>query len=155
MTITVDFTGTPLSGTEPLSVAFTSDVVITAAATQGGGTSNKKLYYGKIPEYYSRRSVKGFERVQLPQDPVANPVAVEVVRELANINERLDRGARRFSVMLTECERLARLTAEYIEMAQITDLLQQTQIRLQAAQDAASAANDAQELEELRAMGLV
>lgn len=152
--ITVDFTGTPLTGSEPLSVVFTSSVVITADST-GGGTSSKKLYYGKIPEYYSRRTVKGFEKVQLPQDPVANPVAVEVVRELANINERLDRGTVKFRSMMEEADRLAKLIAQYIEQAQITDLLQQTQQRIQAAEDARQAREDSEELEELREMGLV
>lgn len=148
MAITVDFTGTPLSGEEPLSVAFTLTETITQ---DGGGTSSKKKYYGKLPEYYSRRSVKGFEKVQLPQDPEANPVAVEVVRELANINERLDKGTTRFQVMLDETERLAKLVAQYVEQKQITDLLNSTQMRLQAAADAKE---DAEELAELKAMGV-
>lgn len=151
MSITVDFTGTPLTGDEPLEVAFTSSVVITP---DGGGTSSKKTYYGKLPQYYSRRSVQGFEKVQLPADPVANPIAVEVVRELANINERLDKGGLRFKSMVEECERLSKLVAMYIEQAQITDLLQLTQMRLQAAQDAREAKEDADELAELKAMGL-
>lgn len=149
--LSVDFTGTPLTGEEPLSVAFTSTVVITP---DGGGTSSKKKYYGKLPQYYSRRTVKGFERVQLPQDPEANPVAVEVVTELANINQRLDSGYVKFQKMMEETERLANLVAQYIEQAQITDLLQQTQQRIQAAEDARRAKEDSEELEELKAMGI-
>lgn len=149
--LSVDFTGTPLSGDEPLTVVFTSTVISTP---DGGGTSSKKKYYGKLPEYYSRRTVKGFERVQLPQDPEANPIAVEVVRELANINEKLDRGSLRFSSMMQEAERLSKLVATYIEQQQITDLLQLTQMRIQAAEDARMAKEETEELEELKTLGV-
>ena len=107
----------------------TPPVVVTPT---GGGGGWKKH---KLPQYYSRR-LDGFERVDLPQEEAANEVALEVLSNLARIQEQLNSRNANFDRMMAQAKRLEGLVALYIESQQIYNLMQETLARIQASKDA-------------------
>lgn len=61
MTIEVDFTGTPLSGSASLSVAFTSSVTVTADGG-GGNARSKKKKRGRVIHYSDFEARERYEK---------------------------------------------------------------------------------------------
>lgn len=105
-------------------------VVVTP--TGGGGGRIRR----RLPQYYSRRNLDGFEQVQLPQEDKANAISLEVLPKLARIQEQLNARHLDFTRMLEQAERLERLVATYIESQQISILMAETKARIYAARDA-------------------
>ena len=116
-----------------LNETVAAPVVVSEVTPTGGGGGRLRR---RLPQYYSRRNLDGFEQVQLPQEEKANEVALEVLPELADIQERLNARQRNFDQMLAQAQRLERIVATYIESHYINALMAETKARIYAARDA-------------------
>jgi len=92
----------------------------------GGGYPNKH----PLPQYYSRRVLN--ERVSLPQDAVANPIAISVLDDARELEARLAKDDRDFKDMLETTDHMLKQAAVYIESQQIYNIVRTIEMKVKA-----------------------
>jgi virulence-associated protein VapD len=96
----------------------------------GGGYPNKH----HLPQYYSRRVLD--ERVSLPQDAIANPIAISVLDDARELESRLAKNNRDFTEMLEQTDHMLKQAAVYIESQQIYNIIRTVEMKIKARRDA-------------------
>lgn len=100
--------------------------VVVVTQQRGGGTS-KRLK--SLPQYYSCLPVD--KEIQLPAEPEAHQVAVEVLDQACELYDSDD-----FDEALLEMAQLQRIVAIHIESRQIYNVIEEIKARIQAKKDA-------------------
>lgn len=118
-----------------MNLRMLGTTVDTSASTGGGGgyPNNHPL-----PQYYSRRVLD--ERVTLPQDAIANPIAISVLDDAREIEARLAKDDRDFSDMLETTDHMLKQVAVYVESQQIYNIVRNIEMKVKARQDTEIAA---------------
>lgn len=102
------------------------------AGQQGGGGGTPWRH--PLPQYYSRRILN--ERVSLPQDAIANPIAISVLDDARYIEARLAKNDRDFADMLETTDHMLKQAAVYIESQQIYNIIRSVEMKIKARRDA-------------------
>lgn len=98
----------------------------------GGGGGVKNTH--PLPQYYSRRVLN--ERVSLPQDAIANPIAIGVLDDARELESRLAKNDRDFADMLETTDHMLKQAAVYIESQQIYNIVRAIEMKVKARRDA-------------------
>ncbi len=107
-------------------------VIVDDSVQQGGGGGVK--WEHPLPQYYSRRVLN--ERVSLPQDAVANPIAISVLDDARELEARLAKDDRDFTDMLETTDHMLKQAAVYIESQQIYNIIRSVEMKIKARRDA-------------------
>ena len=97
----------------------------------GGGGGVK--WQHPLPQYYSRKILN--ERVSLPQDAVANPIAIQVLDDARELEARLAKDDRDFGDMLDQTDHMLKQAAVYIESQQIYNIIRKIENKIKARRD--------------------
>ena len=97
----------------------------------GGGGGVK--WQHPLPQYYSRKILN--ERVSLPQDAVANPIAIQVLDDARELEARLAKDDRDFGDMLEQTDHMLKQAAVYIESQQIYNIIRTVEMKIKARRD--------------------
>ncbi len=101
--------------------------------TQTGGGGGVK-WGPPLPQYYSRKVLN--ERVSLPQDAIANPIAISVLDDARELEARLAKDDRDFTDMLETTGHMLKQAAVYIESQQIYNIIRSVEMKIKARRDA-------------------
>ncbi len=107
-------------------------VIVDTSVQQGGGGGYPNKH--PLPQYYSRRVLN--ERVSLPQDAVANPIAIEVLDDARDLEARLAKDDRDFTDMLEQTDHMLKQAAVYIESQQIYNIIRSVEMKIKVRRDA-------------------
>ena len=121
----------------------TPPVVVPAT---GSGWERKRR--GALPQYYRDIKIPDYQLITLPQDEIANAVAIDVLDKIGEIWSLLQESDRHFSAMLKQLDTISRQVATFIESRQIYQLVELVETRIRIEQDHAKAVADARDDEE-------
>ena len=107
---------------------------IVADTTQQQGGGGGVPWRHPLPQYYSRKVMN--ERVSLPQDAVANPIAIGVLDDARELEARLAKDDRDFTDMLDQTDHMLKQAAVYIESQQIYNIVRRVENKIKARRDA-------------------
>lgn len=155
MAVTVAFTGTPLTGTDPLSVAFTLTATITPEVQGRGGewTGKKKRRYSRPYYYYQQAYAETLKNVPEPADEKTFDATIEAAQEISRVIERLEKNDHDFTSMLRKFDAMQRNAVGFIKSQSVQRKIDETRDFIQAARDAEIARlarEEAEEREELK-----
>lgn len=121
MAVTVNFTGTPLTGAEPLSVAFTLTATITPAVQARGGewTGKKKRRYPKPYYYYQQAYLETLKDVAEPADTDTFDATIQAAAEINRVIGRLDADDHDYDSMIRQFDRMQSQAIGYIKSAKV------------------------------------
>ncbi len=126
-----------------------------APAQGGGGGTPAQKPYGRLPQYYSKKAILDYKRVELPQEPVSNRVAIQVLDQAAKVWNRFEGNDSRLGDMLAKVATLERQIAVYVEGREIYNIVTELKQRIQARKDAKDADDEEIEINEMLDEGLL
>ena len=109
--------------------AYQGDGVTPVAVVIQQPASGSSKRIKKLPQYYSCLPVD--REIQLPADPEANEIAIEVLDQACELYDSTD-----FDEALQEITQLQRIVAIHIESRQIYNVIEEIKARVQAKKDA-------------------
>ena len=134
---------------------FFGVIVDTSTPQGGGGGTPAKTPYGRLPQYYSKKAILDYKRVELPQEPVSNRVAIQVLDQAAKVWNRMEANDSRLGDMLAKVAGLERQIAVYVEGREIYNIVTELKQRIQARKDAKDVEDEDMEIKEIIDEGLL